>query len=98
MNLVNGRAFQAVALGFDRTSIVRIQKPDNSSRAFHLLVCFEVAPKLHLKPGDFLISLVRHAGTSFGAFIFLGGAARILEPAHLSAELFGGIYNRSSCV
>jgi len=71
--------------------IVRIQNLNNSSAPFNYC-SFEVAPKFHLKPGDFLISWSGTPGTSFGAFIWEGPPG-ILNQHIFRAELFGGIYN-----
>ena len=91
MNLVNGRAFKPSHWGSTGLPIVRIQNLNNSSAPFNYC-SFEVAPKFHLKPGDFLISWSGTPGTSFGAFIWEGPPG-ILNQHIFRAELFGGIYN-----
>jgi len=60
-NLVNWAGVQAVALGFDRTSHRQDPETEHKLRAIQLLESFEVAPKFHLKPGDFLNQLVSNA-------------------------------------
>jgi len=91
MNLVNGRAFKPSHWGSTGLPIVRIQNLNNSSAPFNNC-SFEVAPKFHLKPGDFLISWSGTPGTSFGPFIWEGPPG-ILNQHIFRAELFGGIYN-----
>jgi type I restriction enzyme S subunit len=91
VNLVNGRAFKPKDWSASGLPIVRIQNLNSESASFNYCN-FEVDPKHHLHPGDFLISWSGTPGTSFGAFIW-NGPKGVLNQHIFRAEIYGDAYD-----
>lgn len=90
VNLVNGRAFKPSDWSAAGLPIVRIQNLNNPKASFNYCD-FNVAPKHHVGPGDFLISWSGTPGTSFGAFVWEGPKG-VLNQHIFRAEVYGGAY------
>jgi type I restriction enzyme S subunit len=91
MDMVNGRAFKPSEWTNTGTPIIRIQNLNKDSAAFNFYQG-EVDKKVHVNPGDLLISWSGTPGTSFGAFIWDRGFA-YLNQHIFRCELVEGVYD-----
>lgn len=92
LELINGRAFKPQEWSEKGLPIIRIKNLNNPQAPYNYCD-FEVPEKYHIYENDFLISWSGTPGTSFGAFLWVGGHA-VLNQHIFKCNLIGNAYEK----